>query len=344
MIRRIATCVLILFVGISCQSVSAPDDASPRSWYPTPSNSKPRPDYFNYPYGPHERNVLDLWQARSEEPTPVLIFFHGGGFVGGDKWTLDPGFLRECLGAGISVASANYRKSTQAPYPAPMVDGARAVQYLRYRARDWNLDPDRIAVAGDSAGAGISLWIAFHDDLRQPGSRDPVLRKSSRVSAACAFGAQSTYDPRVIRNEIGGRSYEHPALTMFYGITLEELDTPKAYRLYEDASAINHATPDDPPVIMFYSEDPTPLPPGPNPNAGLYYPDFGKPLEGFGRPGEAIHHPRFGTLLQEKLEPMGIECVLLHRDEFSSVERPVDSAYREMVLFVCRLFGVDSVK
>ncbi|GMV91643.1 MAG: alpha/beta hydrolase [Candidatus Hydrogenedentes bacterium] len=338
MIRNAMSCFLVVAICISCAAVKAPDDSSPRSWFPTPSNTKPRPDYFNHAYGPHERNVLDLWQAESEKPTPVLIFFHGGGFVGGDKWTLSSDLLQMCLNSGISVASANYRKSTQAPYPAPMLDGARAVQYLRYRAKDWNLDPDRIAVSGDSAGAGISLWIAFHDDLRRPGSHDKVLRESSRVSAACVFGAQSTYDPRVIRNEIGGRSYEHPALTMFYGITLEELDTPKAYRLYEDASAINHATPDDPPVIMFYSEDRAPLPPGPNPNAGLYYPDFGKPLEGYGPPGEAIHHPRFGALLEEKLEPMGIECILLHRDDFSATENPGAAAHHEMVQFLRRLF------
>ncbi len=337
--RRVLACTLLLVLCAACAHHPI-DHASPRSLFPTPSNSKPRPDYFNQSYGPYERNVLDLWQAKSDRPTPVMIFFHGGGFVGGDKWTLAPQYLQDCLDAGISVASANYRLATQAPYPAPMLDGARAVQYLRYRAKDWNLDPKRIAVSGDSAGAGISLWIAFHDDLRQPWSKDRVLRKSTRVTCACVFGAQSFYDPRVIRREIGGRSYEHPALTSFYGITLQELDTPSAYRLYEDASAINHVTADDPPVIMYYYEDWAKPVPGPNPNATLYFPDFGKPIKGYGRPGERIHHPRFGTALKEVLDPLGIECILLHRNDFPDPRKAEDAAGTEMVKFMLRQFGM----
>jgi acetyl esterase/lipase len=59
-----------------------------------------------------------------------------------------------------------------------MHDGARAVQYLRSRAKEWNLDPARVAATGGSAGAGISLWLAFHADLADPKSKDPVARQS----------------------------------------------------------------------------------------------------------------------------------------------------------------------
>jgi hypothetical protein len=282
--------------------------------------------------------VLDLWQADSGKPAPVVIFFHGGGFVGGDKWLLDPGFLEECLKAGISVASANYRYSTQASYPAPMIDGARAVQYLRYHAKDFNIDSKRIAVAGSSAGAGIALWMAFHDDLRQPRSRDRVVRRSSRVTCACVFGAQSTYDPRFIRRVIGGRAYELPPLATFYGITLDELDTPKAYVLYEDAAPITHVSSDDPPVIMYYTEPKADLTPGPNTGPNLYYPDFGKPLEGFDKPGWGIHHPKFGVALKEVLDPMGIECVLIHRDDYPDGTNAGSEVNRHMVQFLQKQF------
>lgn len=338
--KRFNLLLCACLLSISCVSQHV-EQVSPRSLFPTPSNSKPRPQLFNEPYGPYERNVLDLWQAKSDKPTPVVIFFHGGGFVGGDKWTLAPTYLQQCLDAGISVASANYRKSTQAPYPAPMLDGARAVQYLRYRAHDWNLDPHRIAVSGNSAGAGISLWIAFHDDLRQPHSKDQVARQSSRVTCACVVGAQSSYDPRFVRDVIGGRAYEHPALTLFYGITLDELDTPEAYKLYEDAAPINHVTADDPPVIMLYSESQEPLKPGPNTGPTLNYPDFGKTLEGYDRPGAGIHHPKFGVALKEKMDPLGIECVLIHTDDFPNAEDPIVAGRNAMVQFMRRQFKMD---
>jgi len=83
---------------------------------------------------------------------------------------------------------------------------------------------------------------------------------------------------------------------------------------------------------------------GPNPNPGLYYPEFGKPLEGYGRPGEAIHHPRFGAALKEELDPLGIECVLLHRDEFSGSPEPAVQARSQMVQFLLRQFKMNASK
>src|SRR5438876_11889843 len=92
---------------------------------------KPAPDVKEEKYGPHERNVIDLWKAKSDTPTPLVVFIHGGGFRGGDKSNLSPALLGGCLKAGISVAAINYRLSQHAPFPAPMLDSARAVQFLR---------------------------------------------------------------------------------------------------------------------------------------------------------------------------------------------------------------------
>jgi acetyl esterase/lipase len=278
---------------------------------------KPEPDQRNVAYGPHERNVLDLWQARSDRPTPLVVFIHGGGFLAGDKSNVPPPLLERCLHAGISVASINYRYSTQAPFPGPMLDGARAVQFLRSKAAPWNLDPTRFAASGGSAGAGISLWIGFHDDLADPASADPVARQSTRLSCMGVLGAQSSYDPREIKEWIGGRAHEHPALMPFYGLKADELDTPKAYKLYEAASAINYVTADDPPVFMYYNEPPGPLPPD-------------------ARPGQGIHHPKFGEALKAKLDPLGIECVLRHQDEYVRGEHA--DMFADMVAFFQRIF------
>src|SRR5262249_41628078 len=154
-----------------------------------PAQDRPKPDVANARYGPHQRHVLDLWKAKSDRPTPLVVFIHGGGFRGGDKKNLSPVLLNLCLKAGLSVASINYRLSQHAPFPAPMHDGGRAIQFFRFKAKEWNLDPRRIAATGGSAGAGISLWLAFHDDLADPGSKDPVARESTRLSCAAVLGA-----------------------------------------------------------------------------------------------------------------------------------------------------------
>ena len=79
---------------------------------------RPKADVQNAKYGPHERNVLDLWKAESETPTPLVVYIHGGGFRGGDKRSVRPALLKLCLEAGISVAAINYRFSQHASRPS----------------------------------------------------------------------------------------------------------------------------------------------------------------------------------------------------------------------------------
>ena len=100
------------------------------------------PTQSNVPYGTHERQVLDFYRAKSEKPTPVVFFIHGGGWVSGDK--KNPPALSQYLAAGISVVSINYRYSWQAqlegirpPVQAPLHDAARALQFIRSKAKEW---------------------------------------------------------------------------------------------------------------------------------------------------------------------------------------------------------------
>jgi BD-FAE protein len=257
--------------------------------------AKPPADIANVPYGPHERNVMDVWKAKSDRPTPLLVFIHGGGFRGGSKEALQPYLLNGCLASGISVAAINYRLSPEVHFPAHYMDSARAIQFARTKASEWNLDPQRVAASGGSAGAGTSLWLGFHDDMADPKSDDPVLRQSTRLACMVVFGAQSTYDPRVIKTLVGGRAHEHPALPGFYGLKPEEFETEKAYKLYEAASAINYLTKDDPPVYAHYNEARV-LPANP-------------------KEGQGIHSIKFGTYLKEKMDALGIECIVRHDDE-----------------------------
>ncbi|WP_165073402.1 alpha/beta hydrolase fold domain-containing protein [Paludisphaera rhizosphaerae] len=282
-----------------------------------------RPDRGNLRYGPFDRNVLDLWLPSGPavgppELAPVVVFFHGGGFMGGDKSSVPAWLIRRCRERGIAVASANYRLSKQAPYPAPMLDGARAVQYLREHAAEFGLDGDRIAGCGDSAGAGIALWLGFHTDLARPEAPDPLGRRSSRLSCLAVIGAQTSYDPRFIRSRIGGRAHEHVAIRPFFGLPEDaKLDDPSMAAKYEDASPLTHVAPGAPPVVMAYSEPRKPIPP-----------DAAR--------GWGIHHPEFGVALKERLDPLGVECILLHNDDYGD---PEDAVPGELVAFLARHLG-----
>src|SRR5690606_8893886 len=124
------------------------------------------PTHADVSYGEHQKQTFDIWLAKSKDgrPTPLVIYIHGGGFRGGDKAAVGGQPIRDYLDKGISFASMNYRLSDVGPYPIMMRDAARGLQFIRSKAKEWNLDPERIACYGGSAGAGISLWLGFHDD------------------------------------------------------------------------------------------------------------------------------------------------------------------------------------
>lgn len=255
-------------------------------------DNEPPPTQADVPYGPHERNVLDFWQAEGDGARPLLIYIHGGGWVGGDKRQPYAKF-EPFLSQGISYAGINYRLTGEAPLPSPVHDAARAIQFLRTKAKEWNIDTDRIALTGGSAGACTSMWLLFHDDLADPDSNDPVLRESTRVAAAAVAGGQTSIDPKVIEPWLGPNVLRHRMIWMAVGETTmdDALANYERHRaLYREFSPINHVSQGDGPLLMTYDGDTT----LPSKDAG-----------------HGIHHPLFGVKLKERADDCGLECHLI---------------------------------
>jgi acetyl esterase len=267
------------------------------------------PTHANVRYGPHERSVLDLYLAESRQPTPLVLYIHGGGFRGGDKRSVDRFNLSSFLNAGYSVAAVNYRLTNTAPAPAAYLDCGRALQFLRHHADKWNLDPNLVASTGGSAGAGISMWLAFHDDLADPDSDDPVARQSTRLTCIAVSNGQSSYDPRFAESiGIPRPNFErNPFFLPFYGLAENEIDTPKAYRRYEEMAPITYLSKGDPPALLDYSF----------PNVDV---DSETKL------GQIVHHPLFGIALKERMDRLGIECVVQYVDRTGKKVRHSDDA------------------
>ncbi len=274
------------------------------------------PTHRNVKYGTPDRNVMDVWLVKSEQPTPVLVSIHGGGFRGGNKG-VDRKLLRQALDSGISVVAITYRLSGEAIAPAQHFDSARAIQFIRHNAKQWNLDPNRIAATGGSAGAGISLWLGFHNDLADPQNEDPVLRQSTRLTCMSVYNGQTSYDPRFIRELFPKTdTYKHSALAQLYDVDLNELDKlPKEkYDLFELVSALPHLTKDDVPVQLTYaSKMDTPI-----------------TSQGIG-----IHHPKFGKVLKEELDKLDIQCQV-----HTAVRRGSDEWTKLTLDFIKGHFGI----
>lgn len=266
------------------------------------------PTHADVSYGPHERNVLDFWQAKGEGPRPLFVYIHGGGWTGGDK-KQDTKRYQPFLDKGISCAAINYRLSGQAPLPAPVHDAARAIQFLRTKAADWQIDTKHIALTGGSAGACTSMWLLLHDDLADPKATDPVLRESSRVCAAAVSGGQTSIDPKVIEGWLGPNVLKHRMINMAVGeATIEGAlkNYDKYHDLYVEFSPYNHVDAKDPPLFMTYGGDMT----LPSKDAG-----------------HGIHHPVYGVKLKEKSDSVKHECHLVIPGVSKSDKYPTPDAF-----------------
>jgi len=276
---------------------------------------RPAPTYADVSYGPSNANKLDFWQVKSKKPAPLLVFIHGGGFRGGSKSAIPAELLKECLEAGIACASIDYRLSGEAIHPAQMHDSARALQFIRSKAAEWNIDPKRVAAGGGSAGSGISQWLGFHNDLARPKSDDPIARQSTRLTAVLALNMQSTYDPRQIKNIVPGKAYDNPALKQLFGLPqnwnwLEAKIDKKLDAGLKDVSPITHLTKDDPPVFVLH-------------NAAA------------NKDGN-IHHPNFGKHLKKAMDALGIECIRKMDTDFKTR----NEQYTAQVKFLKKHFGI----
>ncbi len=94
------------------------------------------------------------------EGAPLLVFFHGGGFVFGDLDTHDAPCRVLCRHGGMHVLAVAYRLAPENPFPAPVEDALAALRWAQTHATELGADPARVGVGGDSAGANLSAVVA----------------------------------------------------------------------------------------------------------------------------------------------------------------------------------------
>ncbi len=249
-----------------------------------------KPTYENVKYGPAERNRLDFYQAKTQKPAPLAVFIHGGGFRGGSKNSLNRATLQELLDAGISVAALEYRLVPETPLPAAHRDCLRALQFIRSTADQWNIDKRRIGAFGGSAGAQICMWLAFHDEMANPSSQDPIERESSRLTCVATNGGQTSMEFEWWKRWIPGYDQPHRERSELFG----EVGDEELGRIVQDISALSLVSSDDPPIFVSYAmrpDDPIPADPAKAQNW-------------------KVHHVTFGIRLKEKMDSLGVEADL----------------------------------
>lgn len=139
-----------------------------------------------------------LYDPGTAAPAPAVIFFHGGGFVTCDIDVYDGVTRRFAKGTGLRVLSVDYALAPEHPFPMPLNDCIAAVRWAATHGAALGIDPRRLAVAGDSAGANLALSTAIA--LRDAGN-SPVR------GAACLYGCYAPDLNSQSEKDFGGGAY-----------------------------------------------------------------------------------------------------------------------------------------
>jgi len=197
---------------------------------------------------------LDLWLPPDDSsPVPVVLFLHGGGWRVGSRRTLgpmyagqDPTPFERMAQAGIAVASADYRLSGEAVWPAQLHDAKAAVRWLRARAGELGIDPERIAAWGESAGGHLAALLgltagdpALEGDVGVTGPPSDVVAVAAWYAPTdlVGFVDDSDGDPADATTReallLGGTAVSRPGIAA-------------------QAGPVTHVSPDAPPVLLLH--------------------------------------------------------------------------------------------
>ena len=185
--------------------------------------------------------LLDLYSPTNKQgkPRAGLIFIHGGAWRGGKRSDYHY-YGVKFAEKGYEVATIEYRLLREAGYPAAVEDSKCAVRWMRANAAELGVDPDRIGVAGGSAGGHLAMMVGYSSDVKDLEGDGGHSDVSSRPQAVVnLYGPTDLTTPfgiasPLVRDFLNGRSYDD------------------ARELYSQASPMTHLTRDDPPTLIFH--------------------------------------------------------------------------------------------
>ena len=188
-------------------------------------------------------------------PVPVVVFLHGGGWRVGSRHSAGPAYaaasptpFERLAQAGIAVASVDYRLSGEATWPTALHDAKAAVRWLRARADELGIDPERIAAWGESAGGHLAELLGLTGTVPDLEGDIGITGPSSSVAAVVAWYAPS--DIAALPTDLGADPDD--ATTR----EAQLLGAPAASvpELAAQASPISHVSPGAPPVLLLHGE------------------------------------------------------------------------------------------
>lgn len=196
---------------------------------------------------------LDFYPSENGGISPLIVWVHGGAWRGGSKNSVP---IRRLTEDGFSIASLDYRLSGTARFPAQTQDIKAGIRFLRAHAKRFQIDPDRIVIAGASAGGHLAALVGVSDSV---GALEDLAMGNadvkSRVSAIVSLYGASNLETILSQSTPHGLSVREPALRLLLG------DLPDANPdLARLASPVEHVDSSDPPLLLIHGDQDPQMP------------------------------------------------------------------------------------
>jgi acetyl esterase/lipase len=244
--------------------------------------------------------LLDLYLPSSNHrPLGLIVWVHGGAWRAGSRASVDLVGLTE---RGWAVASVDYRLSTTARFPAQVHDIKAAVRYLRAHAAEHGYPPERVVIAGSSAGGHLAALVGVSNGRAElEGSIGGDARASSDVQAIVSLYGASNLTSILAQSTPHGLSVRVPALELLLGAKPEATAA-----LAQLASPVFHVDAKDPPLYMMHGDQDNQMPINQSHELEGAYQKLGLPVRlvvvhGAGHGGPAFTTPEQLTSIDEFL-------------------------------------------
>jgi len=251
--------------------------------------------------------LLDFYEpTKRQQERPLIIWVHGGAWRSGTKAGVPIAKLRE---QGFAIASAEYRLSPVAKFPAQIHDIKSAIRFLRSNADRFSVDADRFVLAGSSAGGHLAVLAAVSDGVPElSGSLQTDDKISSSVQAVVSFYGAGNLQTILAQSTPFGLGVRVPALELFLGGLPDK--QPTLARL---ASPVEHIDARDPPLWLFHGDQDPQMPINQSHELAGAYKKLGLPVQ-----FEVIYggkHGGSGFFTNDQLQRLGDELLGSFRRE-----------------------------
>jgi acetyl esterase/lipase len=248
---------ILLIFSLAASAISLPG----AGWGADPSFKRQEDVIYGRKFG--TALTMDVFTPRVDAKGVGIIMVISGGFFS-SRESIVPAFVQPLTNRGYTVFAVLHGSQPRYTIPEIIQDINRAVRFIRYHAKDYGIDPDRIGITGASAGGHLSLMLGTAGQTGNPDAKDPLERVSSRVQAVACFFPPTDFlnygkagDAKIHAMDHAPpyrAAFDYRELDQQSRLWIPITDPKRLEEIARAISPVSHASSDDPPTLIIHGD------------------------------------------------------------------------------------------